>query len=288
MSELRVSPRRGRQGRKRAMMAQDLLRSFLADSPREQRSQRSQPRQGSRSIKEHKRSSGLDLARRRAPRRVSAIEQELRAVPRAAPGRLGRLLGQLRYRHRGAQVTQLEAMKKTAQELGDQELLANIETKLHHAQKVKAESRPWSAQMDIAQANLEKAIIQIDRAQETGGTRPRRAPCGNGSQSRSRKTRTESPRAVGPGPRNDPAGTVRSDGAHPADRPSEGTNENGIGTTGSWTPPCPAPARPTRTCCQPFESSLSFTKHSFLRALHYRAVGNKAWTSRCRRQKSTS
>ena len=57
-------------------------------------------------------------------------------------------------------------MKKTAQELGDQELLTNIEDKLRHALAAKAESRPWGAQMDSALANLEKAKLQTERAQE--------------------------------------------------------------------------------------------------------------------------
>ena len=60
------------------------------------------------------------------------------------------------------QVSKLEAMKKTARELGDQELLTNIEDKLRHAQAAKAEPRPW----ECALANLEKAKLQIERAQE--------------------------------------------------------------------------------------------------------------------------
>ena len=64
------------------------------------------------------------------------------------------------------QVAKLEAMRKTAQELGDQELLANIDSKLRHAQTAKAESRPGGAQMDSALSNLEKAKLLIERAQE--------------------------------------------------------------------------------------------------------------------------
>ena len=65
MTEWRVSQRRGRQGRERAMLAQDLLRLCLVDAPRERRSQRSDARQEPRASKEYTLRSSMEDERRR-------------------------------------------------------------------------------------------------------------------------------------------------------------------------------------------------------------------------------
>ena len=217
MSEWRMNQRRGRQGRDRALIDQDVLRSIFVESPRDQRSQRSQRqrshrRQGRRSSKEHQRRSSKDS---RGPppapgsilrggtrhdgsvrwdewicpscskknfltnkncRQCQGLPNEQQKLAGAGhanippPGPAGPTALTAPTPTTGSeleqQVSKLEAMKKTAQDLGDQELLTNIEDKLRHAQALKAESRPWGAQLDSALANLEKAKLQNERAQE--------------------------------------------------------------------------------------------------------------------------
>ena len=55
-----MNQRRGRQGRERALIAQNVLRSIFVELPRDQKSQRSQPRQGRCPSKEHRRRSSKD------------------------------------------------------------------------------------------------------------------------------------------------------------------------------------------------------------------------------------
>ena len=162
---------------RREPAAQDLLRSIFVDSPREQRSQRSDARQGRRSSKETHAEAHRQLRDRSFEAEHATVRWDEWICPscckknfltnkscrqcQVLPNEQQKLTGaggtpQRQHpanvpppRPTGPtgvtaptlttgselkqQVAKLEAMKKTVQELGDQELLTNIKSKLRHA-----------------------------------------------------------------------------------------------------------------------------------------------------------
>ena len=163
VSEWRMSQRRGRQGRERAMLAQDLCRSIFSDPPREQRQQRGDTRQVRRTSKEDAApatrrevrrqlwdrfsevshaatdqcggTSGCahPVARRTSSRKsIAPNEQRKLAEARGTVG-LGRLLRQ------GANTDSWSrSWGKVAQELDSQELLTTVGNRRRQAHMAKA------------------------------------------------------------------------------------------------------------------------------------------------------
>ena len=287
-----MNRRRGRQGRERALIAQDVLRSIFVDSPRDKKSQHSQPRQGRRSSKEHKRHSSKD-------------SRGLPPVPGSILRGGTRHDGSVRWDEwicQSCSKKNFLTNKNCRQCQGlpnEQQKLAGAGGSARHANIPPpglAGSIGLTAPSPTTGSELKQQVSKLEAmttAQELGDqelltnikdklrhaqaakaeSRPWEVQLDSAlanlekaklqiEQGRCRKPGPEIARTGGPGPRNDTAGSGRCDGAHPADGPTAQMRPDQVPQAAG---PLLVQLQPSlaRNWCQPFENGLALTEYLF-------------------------